>query len=463
MVGSAESLRNREQTDALKVPPHSLEAEQSVLGALMLDNSTWDHVADRLSDSDFYRRDHQIIFRALATLSERGDPCDAVTVSEHLEKTGELEDAGGLAYLGTLAKDTPSAANVRAYADIVRERSVLRQLIRIGNEMAESAFVTEGRDSKELIEEAEQRVFQIAEQGMRRSQTYSPINALLRKALDRIDDLIESGSELTGIPSGIDDFDKKTSGLQKSDLIILAARPSMGKTSLAMNFAEHAAIHAKQPVAIFSMEMSGDQLAMRMISSLGRVDQSRVRTGDISEEDWPRITSAVSLMSEAPIFIDDTPALTPTELRARCRRIKREHGLGLVVVDYLQLMRVSGMSENRTNEISEISRGLKALAKELDVPVIALSQLNRNLEQRPDKRPKMADLRESGSIEQDADVIVFIYRDEVYNPETQDKGMAELIIEKQRNGPTGKVITTFLGSFTRFENFISEDYMDEGY
>ncbi|MEA5444656.1 replicative DNA helicase [Gammaproteobacteria bacterium AB-CW1] len=461
MVGSAESLPNSEQADALKVPPHSIEAEQSVLGALMLDNSTWDQVADRLSDGDFYRRNHQIIFRALARLSDRGDPSDAVTVSEYLEKTGELEEAGGLAYLGALAKDTPSAANVRAYADIVRERSVLRQLIRIGHELSESAFAPDGRDSKELIEEAEKRVFEIAEQGMRRSQTYSPIKDLLRQAVDRIDELIHSDADTTGIPSGIDKFDEMTSGLQPSDLIILAARPSMGKTSLAMNFAEHAAIQAKQPVAIFSMEMSGDQLAMRMISSLGRVDQSKVRTGDISEEDWPRITSAVALMSEAPIFIDDTPALTPTELRARCRRIKREHGLGLVVVDYLQLMRVAGMSENRTNEISEISRGLKALAKELNVPVIALSQLNRNLEQRPDKRPKMADLRESGSIEQDADVIVFIYRDEVYNPDTQHKGMAELIIEKQRNGPTGKAITTFLGSYTRFENYISEEYMEE--
>jgi len=458
MVGSAESFSKGDPAaDAIKVPPHSIEAEQSVLGALMLDNSSWDHVADLISDTDFYRRDHQTIFRALAALAEKGDPSDAVTVSEFLDNRGELDDAGGLAYLGALAKDTPSAANVRAYADIVRERSVLRQLIRIGNELSESAFVPDGRGSKELIEDAEKLVFEIAEQGSRKSQTYTPIKSLLRDAVERIDELINSDEKLTGTPSGIDKFDEMTSGLQRSDLVILAARPSMGKTSLAMNFAEHAAIQAKQPVAIFSMEMSGEQLAMRMISSLGRVDQSKVRTGDISEEDWPRITSAIHLMSEAPIFIDDTPALTPTELRARCRRIKREHGLGLVVVDYLQLMRVAGMSENRTNEISEISRGLKALAKELDVPVIALSQLNRNLEQRPDKRPKMADLRESGGIEQDADVIVFIYRDEVYNPDTPHKGMAELIVEKQRNGPTGKVITTFLGRFTRFENYISED------
>ncbi len=463
MVGSAESMRSGMDTDALKVPPHSVEAEQAVLGALMLDNSSWDQIADRLSDGDFYRRDHQIIFRTLATLSERGDPCDAVTVSEHLEQIAELEDAGGLAYLGALAKDTPSAANVRAYADIVRERSVLRQLIRIGNELTESAFAPDGRGSKELIEEAEKRVFKIAEQGSRGRNTYSPIKTLLRDAVDRIDELIHRDESITGVPSGLDKFDELTSGLQPSDLIILAARPSMGKTSLAMNFAEHAAIHAKKSVAIFSMEMSGEQLAMRMISSLGRVDQSKVRTGKISEEDWPRITSAVHLMSEAPIFIDDTPALTPTELRARCRRIKREHDLGLVVVDYLQLMQVGGSTENRTNEISEISRGLKALAKELNVPVIALSQLNRNLEQRPDKRPKMSDLRESGSIEQDADVIAFIYRDEVYNPETPHKGMAEIIIEKHRNGPTGKIVATFLGSFTRFENYISDDYMEGDY
>lgn len=463
MVGSAESMRSGMDTDALKVPPHSVEAEQAVLGALMLDNSSWDQIADRLSDGDFYRRDHQIIFRTLAALSERGDPCDAVTVSEHLEQIAELEDAGGLAYLGALAKDTPSAANVRAYADIVRERSVLRQLIRIGNELTESAFAPDGRDSKELIEEAEKRVFKIAEQGSRGRNSYSPIKTLLRTAVDRIDELIHRDESITGVPSGLDKFDELTSGLQPSDLIILAARPSMGKTSLAMNFAEHAAIHAKKSVAIFSMEMSGEQLAMRMISSLGRVDQSKVRTGKISEEDWPRITSAVHLMSEAPIFIDDTPALTPTELRARCRRIKREHDLGLVVVDYLQLMQVGGSVENRTNEISEISRGLKALAKELNVPVIALSQLNRNLEQRPDKRPKMSDLRESGSIEQDADVIAFIYRDEVYNPETPHKGMAEIIIEKHRNGPTGKIVATFLGSFTRFENYISDDYMEGDY
>jgi replicative DNA helicase len=464
MAGSTQILRQEgESADSLRVPPHSIEAEQAVLGALMLDNSTWDQLADRLAQEDFYRRDHQLIYEAIGKLSEGGHPCDAVTVSEHLDRDGQLEDAGGLAYLGELAKDTPSASNVRAYADIVRERSVMRQLIRIGRELADSGYAPDGQTSKELIEAAEQKVFGIAEQGVRRSQGYSSIKSLLRDAVDRIDQLFNSDSSITGISTGLDRFDEMTAGLQRGDLVIVAARPSMGKTSLAMNLAEHAAIKEKKPVAIFSMEMSGEQLAMRMISSLGRVDQSRVRTGQLTDDDWPRITSAVTLMSEAPMFIDDTPALTPSELRARCRRLKREHGLGLVVVDYLQLMQVAGTKENRATEISEISRGLKALAKELDVPVMALSQLNRNLEQRPDKRPKMADLRESGSIEQDADVIVFIYRDEVYNPDSPHKGTAELIIEKQRNGPTGKVIATFLGSYTRFENYINEDYAGEGY
>ena len=460
MAGSAELANQDQQAANLKVPPHSIEAEQAVLGALMLDNSAWEKIADRIAPEDFYRRDHQVIFRAIGALSEDNQPGDAVTVSEWLERNGELEDAGGLAYLGALAKDTPSASNVGAYADIVRERSVFRQLIRIGHELAEGAFAPEGRDSKSLIEEAEQAVFRIAEQGQRRNQGYRPIQSLLKGAVQRIDDMFHSDGTLTGIPSGIDKFDEKTAGLQRGDLVIVAARPSMGKTSLAMNFAEHAAIQSKEPAAIFSMEMSGEQLALRMISSLGRVDQSKVRTGDLTSDDWPRITSAVHLMSEAPLFIDDTPALSPSDLRARCRRLKREHGLGLIVVDYLQLMRVAGTAENRATEISEISRGLKQLAKEMNVPVVALSQLNRNLEQRPDKRPKMADLRESGSIEQDADVILFIYRDEVYNPESSQKGIAELIIEKQRNGPTGMVLSTFLESYTRFENFISDEYDD---
>lgn len=450
---------NSSLPENLRVPPHSVEAEQAVLGGLMLDNSSWDQVADRLTEHDFYRHDHRLIFRAIESLSEAGKPSDAVTIGEWLEKQGLLEEAGGLAYLGALAKDAPGSANVKAYADIVRERSVLRQLIRSGNDIARTAYTPEGRSVAELVEMAEQRVFEIAEKGSRAQAGFIGIKKLLTAAVERIDNLFHSDSAITGISTGIAAFDDKTAGLQNGDLIIVAGRPSMGKTSFAMNIAEHAAIREKVPTAVFSMEMSGEQLALRMISSLGRIDQSKVRTGKLDDEDWPRITSAVTLMSEAPIFIDDTPALSPTEMRARARRLKREHGLGLIVVDYLQLMQISGNKENRATEISEISRGLKSLAKELNVPVIALSQLNRNLEQRPDKRPVMSDLRESGSIEQDADIIVFIYRDEVYNENSPDAGTAEVIIGKQRNGPTGKVRTAFLGRFTRFEN-LAGDYYD---
>ena len=461
MVKAASSFDDsRAATDRLRVPPHSTEAEQAVLGGLMLDNSSWDQLADRLVEDDFYRHDHRLIFRAIENLSERSRPADVVTIGEWLEGQGLLDEAGGLAYIGALAKDAPGSANLKAYADIVRERSVMRQLIRTGNDIASTAHAPEGRTVSELLEHAEQRVFEIAEKGSRSKKGFVGIKKLLNEAVDRIDSLFHSDSSLTGIPTGIDAFDMKTSGLQKGDLIIVAGRPSMGKTSFAMNLAEHAAIREKVPTAVFSMEMSGEQLALRMISSLGRIDQSKVRNGKLDDEDWPRITSAVTLMSEAPIFIDDTPALSPTEMRARARRLKREHGLGLIVVDYLQLMQVAGTKENRTGEISEISRGLKSLAKELDVPVIALSQLNRNLEQRPDKRPVMSDLRESGSIEQDADIIVFIYRDEVYNENSPDAGTAEVLIGKQRNGPTGKVRTAFLGRFTRFENLAEEHYFE---
>ncbi|HEX7047074.1 MAG TPA: replicative DNA helicase [Gammaproteobacteria bacterium] len=452
--------KNLSATDKLRVPPHSVEAEQAVLGGLMLDNRAWEQVADRLVEGDFYRHDHRLIFRSIETLAEADKPCDAVTIGEWLEQRDLLDEAGGLVYVGALAKDAPGAANIKAYADIVRERSVLRQLIRTGNDIAQSAFAPEGREVAELLEVAEQRVFEIAEKGSRTKAGPVDIKKLLKGAVDRIDSLFHSDSHITGISTGISAFDEKTAGLQRGDLVIVAGRPSMGKTSFAMNLAEHAAIREKIPTAVFSMEMSGEQLALRMISSLGRIDQSKVRTGKLDDEDWPRITSAVTLMSEAPIFIDDTPALSPTEMRARARRLKREHGLGLIVVDYLQLMQVSGTKENRTNEISEISRGLKTLAKELDVPVIALSQLNRNLEQRPDKRPVMSDLRESGSIEQDADIIVFIYRDEVYNENSPHAGTAEIIIGKQRNGPTGKVRTAFLGRFTRFENLAADHYFE---
>ena len=445
-------------TERLRVPPHSQEAEQSVLGGLMLDNAAWDHVADRIVEDDFYRRDHRLIFRAIASLAARGSPFDVITLSEWLESHGELSNAGGLVYLATLAKDTPSAANIRAYASIVRERSVLRSLMRVGTDISDAAYRPEGRGASELLDFAERRVFEIAERGNRNVQGFQSIHDLSVKVIDRIDILFSQSTPVTGISMGYKDLDELTSGLQPSDLVIVAGRPAMGKTSFAMNIAEHAAIKEKKVVAVFSMEMPGEQLAMRMISSLGRIDQHHIRTGKLDDEDWPRLTSAVGILVDAAMFIDDTPALTPTELRARCRRIKRERGLDLVVIDYLQLMQTSGNRENRATEISEISRSLKALAKEIRVPVIALSQLNRSLEQRPNNRPMMSDLRESGAIEQDADLIVFVYRDEVYNEDSPDKGTAEIIIGKQRNGPIGTVRLTFLGKYTRFENFIPPVY-----
>lgn len=457
-------VRTDEATEAFKIPPHSIEAEQSLLGGLMLDNASWDQVVDMVGDDDFYRRDHRLIFQAVRDLAEESSPFDVVTLSEWLQKRNQLDQAGGLAYLGMLANNTPSAANIKAYAEIVRERSVLRQLIHVGTEISNSAFVTEGRKSEELLDNAERLVFEIAEQGARGKGGFAAIKDVLTDVVDRIDELFQQDNPLTGIPTGFTDFDDKTSGLQKGDLIIVAGRPSMGKTTFAMNIAEHAVIKTEKPVAVFSMEMPAAQLAMRMLSSLGRIDQHKVRTGKLDDEDWPRLTSAVGLLAEKPLFIDDTPAMSPNELRARCRRLTREHGqLGLVLIDYLQLMQVPGNKENRTAEISEISRSLKSLAKELHVPVIALSQLNRGLEQRPNKRPVMSDLRESGAIEQDADVIVFIYRDEVYNEDSPDKGTAEIIIGKQRNGPIGTTRLTFLGKYTRFENFISDNYSNEGY
>jgi replicative DNA helicase len=445
-------------TAAIKVPPHSQEAEQAVLGALMLDGDAWDKVADAVGEADFYRRDHRLIFAAIGELADLGQPCDAVTVSEYLDRKGTLEEAGGLGYLGRLVQDTPGATNVRAYAVIVRERAVLRELISAGGEIADSAFRPEGRSVPELLDAAEQRVFQIAERGARRGSGFVALKKILPATVDRLDLLSNSDGDVTGLSTGFTELDRMTAGLQKGDLIIVAGRPSMGKTSLAMNMAENAAIGSNTPVAIFSMEMPAEQLAFRMIGSIGRVNQSHLRTGNFSDEDWSRINSAVTIMSQAPIFIDDTPALTPSEVRARARRLKREHNLGLIVIDYLQLMQVAGTKENRATEISEISRSLKALAKELSVPVIALSQLNRGVEQRTDKRPVMSDLRESGAIEQDADIIVFIYREEVYDKETHRKGIADIIIAKQRNGPIGELPLTFLGEYTKFENHIAEAY-----
>jgi len=445
--------------DRLRVPPHSIQAEQAVLGGLMLENGAWDQVADRVGQRDFYRREHQLIFHAIAALAERGKPFDVVTLAEELDHKGELNGAGGFAYLGALANDTPSAANIRAYADIVREHSVVRQLIRVGTEIADSGYRPDGRRVPELLDSAEQKVFEIAQQKARDSAGFVPIKNLLTKAVNRIELLYERDDPITGVSTGFNDLDDMTSGLQPADLVVIAGRPSMGKTSFAMNIAENVAIKSKLPVAVFSMEMPGEALTLRMISSLGRIDQHRVRTGRLEDPEWARLTSAVSLLAEAPIFIDDMAALTPTEVRARARRLVREAGsLGLIVIDYLQLMQAPSEGETRATEISIISRSLKALAKELNVPVIALSQLNRNLEQRPNKRPVMSDLRESGSIEQDADIVIFIYRDEVYNEDSPDKGIAEIIIGKQRNGPIGTVRLTFLGQYTKFENFIDDVY-----
>jgi len=447
-------------TDELRIPPHSVEAEQAVLGGLLLDNSTWDTVADRLRAEDFYRRDHQVVFEAIAELSARNEPSDAVTLAEYLAAKGQAEESGGLAYLAGLARDTPTAANIRAYADIVRERSQLRQLIRVSGEIAGSAYASEGRPASELVDEAERRVFEIAEKGRRAGSGFIALRDVLGATIDRLDMLHQSQGQLTGVSTGFTELDRMTAGLQPGDLVIVAGRPSMGKTTLALNIAENAAIAANKAVAVFSMEMSREQLALRMISSLGRVDQSHMRTGMFGDEDWARINSAIAQMKSAPLYIDDSGSLTPTEVRARARRLARERkdGLGLIVVDYLQLMQVAGTKENRATEISEISRSLKALAKELKVPVIALSQLNRAVEQRVDKKPVMSDLRESGAIEQDADVIMLIYREEVYEQDTPRKGIADIIIAKQRNGPTGEVHLTFLGKYTRFENLASGDY-----
>ena len=446
---------------ALKIAPHSIEAEQAVLGGLMLDNNAWDKVVDIVSEADFYRQDHRLIFSAITDLATMGQPYDVITLSERLDSNTQFTQTNGLAYLAELANNTPSAANIAAYANIVRERSILRNLISASTSICESCYKPEGRSSEKLLDEAEQLIFNIAEQGAKGRRDFVSIKELLVSTVDKIDALFQQDDPITGISTGFSDLDDMTSGLQRSDLIIVAGRPSMGKTTFAMNIAEHAAVKLQAPVAIFSMEMPGEQIVMRMLSSLGKIDQHRIRTGKLNDEDWPRLTSAVGLLAEAKVFIDETPALTPNELRARARRLKREHDLSLIVIDYLQLMQVTDSSAgNRTAEISEISRSLKALAKELNVPVIALSQLNRALEQRPNKRPVMSDLRESGAIEQDADVIAFIYRDEVYNEDSPDRGTAEIIIGKQRNGPIGTTRLTFLGQYTRFENHVRQVFED---
>ncbi|MGB0924111.1 MAG: replicative DNA helicase, partial [Pseudoalteromonas shioyasakiensis] len=444
------------QVDTLKVPPHSIEAEQSVLGGLMLDNQAFDRVAELVVSHDFYTRTHKLIFEAMERLVEQSQPIDLITISESLEKNNQLSTIGGFAYLAEIAKNTPSAANIDAYASIVRERAVVREMIGVANEIAEAGFNPEGRDSHELLDLAESKVFKIAEQRTKSTEGPQSIHSILEKTVDKIEELYQSPQDgVTGVSTGYNDLDQMTAGLQPSDLIIVAARPSMGKTTFAMNLAEHAAMTQDKPVLIYSLEMPSEQIMMRMLASLGRINQTKVRTGQLDDEDWARLSSTMGLLMEkGKMYIDDASGLTPTDVRSRARRIARDHGgISMIMVDYLQLMRVPSLSDNRTLEIAEISRSLKALAKELQCPVIALSQLNRTLEQRADKRPVNSDLRESGSIEQDADLIMFIYRDEVYNDDSPDKGVAEIIIGKQRNGPIGKVRLTFQGQFSRFDNY----------
>lgn len=444
------------KTDKFKVPPHSIEAEQAVLGGLMIESQAVDRVLDRIQAPDFYRTEHRAIYKAMLQLMERNQPIDVITVSEVLEKHQQLAEVGGLVYLGELANNTPSAANIGAYADIIRERAILRALIIVGTQVTDLAFNPQGRASSEILDQAEQKVFNIAEQGSRSGGPES-INHIVARSLDKIETRFQDKNAVTGMATGFNDFDKMTSGLQPGELIIIAGRPSMGKTTFALNIAEHAALSSGKVVLVFSLEMPGESLATRMLSSLGRIELNKLRTGALQEEDWARLNSAVGLMSKAKLYIDESPALSPVELRARARRVARDgEELGLIVVDYLQLMRGSSNSENRTAEISEISRSLKTLAKELNVPVIALSQLNRSLEQRPNKRPVMSDLRESGAIEQDADIITFIYRDEVYHEDSPDKGTAEIIIGKHRNGPIGTFRLTFIGQYTLFANYAHE-------
>ncbi|MGD8829596.1 MAG: replicative DNA helicase, partial [Pseudomonadales bacterium] len=441
-------------------PPYSMEAEQSVLGGLMLDNDAWFNVAEVVQENDFYRGQHRLIFEAMIDLAADDHPLDALTVSERLQAKGTLNKAGGIAYLGELTEATPGASNVVAYAKIVRELSTLRQLIGAANRIAESAFARDGRPSDELLDVAEQEIFRISE-GRLKGGGPEKMVPLLHRAVERVEKLRAAGGSITGVPTGFDDLDRMTTGLQKADLVIVAGRPSMGKTSFALNMAEHAVMETNATVLVFSLEMPSDALVLRMLSSLGRIDQTRMRTGELHGDDWSRFTSAVSQLKDKRLYIDDTPALTPNELRTRARRVAREAGgLDMIVVDYLQLMRVAGKVENRTNEISEISRSLKAIAKEMGCPVVALSQLNRSLESRTDRRPVMSDLRESGGIEQDADLILFIYRDEVYNDESPDKGTAEIIIAKQRNGPIGRVRLSFIGNLTKFDNLAPERYND---
>ena len=449
------------QVTALKLPPHSIEAEQSLIGGLLIDNVAWDRIGDVVRETDFYRDDHRRIFRHIGKLIQMGRPADVVTVYESIEQSNEVDQTGGLGYLGEIANATPSAANIRRYAEIVRERAILRQLVTVGDEIAGNALNPAWRDVKALLDDAEQRIFQIAEAGNRSNNGFVPIQPLLGEVVERMEALLarDSQSDITGVATGFADLDRMTSGLQPGDMIVVAGRPSMGKTAFALNIAEHVGVELRLPVAIFSLEMSGPQIATRFLSSVGRIDQSKLRTGRLTDDEWERLTVALGKLHEAPIHIDETGAINSTDLRARARRLHRQFGkLGLIIIDYLQLMSANRDGENRATEISEISRSIKALAKELQVPIVALSQLSRKVEERNDKRPLMSDLRESGAIEQDADIILMMYREEYYKPDTQDKGTAEVIIGKHRNGPVGKVRLTFINEFAKFENHASSSY-----
>jgi replicative DNA helicase len=454
---------NDKQVAQLRIPPHSQEAESSVLGGLLLDNNSWDKVADLLVEADFYRYEHRLVFASISSLVNVSRPADVITVFEQMQSQGKAEEIGGLGYLNSLAQYVPSSANIRRYAEIVRERSILRKLVSVSDEIATSALNTNGRPVTLILDEAEQKIFSIGEEGSRMRQGFQSMDKLVLQLLDRVEEMSLNPNDITGVPTGFFDLDRMTSGMQAGDLIVLAARPSMGKTALAINIAEHVALNEDLPVAVFSMEMGASQLAIRIVGSIGRIDQGRLRTGKLIDDEWPRLNDAIEKLKAVSLSIDETPGLTTSELRASARRLARSCGkLGLVVVDYLQLMSGSsgGDGENRATELGEISRGLKMLAKELQCPVIALSQLNRGVEQRTDKRPMMSDLRESGAIEQDADVIMFIYRDDYYNKDSKDPGVAEIIIAKQRNGPTGTVKLTFLKPITKFESYAgaSTDY-----
>jgi len=450
------------QIAQLRVPPHSLEAEASVLGGLLLDNSAWDRVGDLLVDSDFYRHEHRLVYAVIGKLVGENKPADVITVHEELERSGKAGDVGGLAYLNALAQSVPSAGNIRRYGEIVRERAILRKLVAASDDIATSAFNPQGKAIDKILDEAEARIFHIGEEGSRMKQGFAPMSRLVVNLLERVQEMADNPNDITGVPTGFYDLDRMTSGLQAGELIVLAARPSMGKTALAINIAEHVALNEGLPVAVFSMEMGASQLAVRVVGSIGRIDQGHLRTGKLTDEEWPRLTEAIERLRTIELHIDETPGLTPAELRANARRLARQCGkLGLIVVDYLQLMSgTASADENRATELGEISRGLKALAKELQCPVLALSQLNRGVESRNDKRPLMSDLRESGAIEQDADIIMFIYRDDYYNKDSREPGVAEVIIGKQRNGPTGTVKLAFLKPLTRFESLASGAMQD---